>query len=134
MTHSPVIASTTVLIVHCWVCNHSNRDRGSRFCSARCREYYDSGAPIYDRRHTGKMFDVPLRDWKITAGPPDVVIGGRYYATVLDAPPRRQGQVTASPTTSRQAAARRDSPVTCATCGKTVEPHARPDLLLGALP
>jgi hypothetical protein len=27
---------------------------------------------------------VPLRDWKITAGPPDVEIGSGYYADILD--------------------------------------------------
>jgi predicted nucleic acid-binding Zn ribbon protein len=128
MTHSPVIASATVPIVHCWVCNHSYRDRGSRFCSARCREHYDSGAPIYDRHRTEKIFDVPLGSWRIIAGPPGAVIGGCYYASILD---RRQCWQPRHEPQARKAT-RRDVPVMCATCGKVVERRMRGQICCSA--
>ena len=36
------------------------------------------------------MFAVPIRDWKILAGPPGVQIGASYDALILDKPRKKR--------------------------------------------
>jgi predicted nucleic acid-binding Zn ribbon protein len=120
MRYFPAIASTA--IVHCWVCNYSFRDRGSRFCSARCREHYDSGASAYDRHHAGKVFDVPLRSWKVVAGPPASMLGASYYTPLLGRSHCHQQHEAQA-----REAMRRDEPVVCCNpaCGRTIRRRMR---------
>jgi hypothetical protein len=129
MRYFPAIASTA--IVHCWVCNYSFRDRGSRFCSARCREHYDSGASTYDRHHAGKVFDVPLRSWKVVAGPPASMLGASYYAPLLGRSHCHQQHEAPA-----REAMRRDEPVVCCNpaCGRTIRRLAQAKILLDPLP
>src|SRR5215831_2666856 len=50
----------------------------SRFCSVRCRDYFDAGGQPYDPHSTRDVLNVPLRDWVVVAGPPGTV-GTRPY-------------------------------------------------------
>jgi hypothetical protein len=51
----------------------------SRFCSVRCRDYFDNGGSPYDPQSARDVLNVPLRDWVVVAGPPGTV-GTRPYA------------------------------------------------------
>jgi hypothetical protein len=50
----------------------------SRFCSVRCRDYFDNGGPPYDPQTARDVLNIPLRDWVVIAGPPGTV-GTRPY-------------------------------------------------------
>jgi hypothetical protein len=72
--------------VPCFSCGHTFVYRGrrgdlnARFCSMRCQDWYDAGnAPI----GRSDPFAIPLRDWRVVAGPPGVEIGSRYYEGML---------------------------------------------------
>jgi hypothetical protein len=68
----------------CFQCARGVVGGGSRFCSERCRGYFDAGFPAQDANSARAALKVPLDDWKIMAGPPDAVIGGSYYAPILE--------------------------------------------------
>jgi hypothetical protein len=55
----------------------------ARFCSGRCREWFDNGNPPHDPNHLRRITEVPLASWRIVAGPPGVEIGSLYYAPIL---------------------------------------------------
>jgi hypothetical protein len=49
--------------------------RGSRFCSDRCRNFYDAGEPEQDWLHRPKPENLPLTELKVIAGPPGIELG-----------------------------------------------------------
>jgi hypothetical protein len=61
-------------------------DESGRFCSTRCREWYDAGKSAYDPPEVtvARITRVPLREWKVIAG--RLKIGSAYYADILDRP------------------------------------------------
>jgi hypothetical protein len=59
-------------------------DDSGRFCHARCREWFDAGNPAHELAAEERVNRVPLRAWKIVAGPPGVAIGAAYYPPILD--------------------------------------------------
>jgi hypothetical protein len=73
-------------VAKCFLCGRGMVDRGSRFCTDRCREYYDSGFPTHDPHQARVVTTVPLEAWRIVAGPPGVNIGGRYYDPIVNRP------------------------------------------------
>ena len=72
---------------HCFVCDRTyapkppSGDDSTRFCSATCRKAYDNGYPAY--KPPIDVFSVPIRDWKVIAGPPGIEIGASYYGPLL---------------------------------------------------
>lgn len=72
----------------CFSCDHSILYRGSRFCSDRCRAWYDDGNPGFDQDwlQPRKLADAPLSDLKVIAGPPDLPVGSAYYDQVFGKP------------------------------------------------
>jgi hypothetical protein len=56
---------------------------GRRFCSARCREWFDAGNPAYDPQAVVRINAVPSRDWRANAGPPGLEVGSAYYVGIL---------------------------------------------------
>jgi hypothetical protein len=73
------ITESRTNVAKCFLCGRGMVDRGSRFCNARCREHYDRGFPQHDPHQVRVLTSVPLDAWKVTAGPPGVEIGSRYY-------------------------------------------------------
>jgi hypothetical protein len=67
-------------------------DDSGRFCHARCREWYDAGNPTYEPSKVvvERANQVPLRDWKVVAGPPGLEAGSAYYADILDRGPKKE--------------------------------------------
>jgi hypothetical protein len=61
-------------------------DDSGRFCSSRCREWFDAGNPASESPAVTveRVNRVPLRAWKVTAGPPGLEVGSGYYADILD--------------------------------------------------
>ena len=61
-------------------------DDSGRFCSSQCREAFDAGnrASEPPAVMVERVNRVPLRAWKITAGPPGIEVGSKYYADILD--------------------------------------------------
>src|SRR6516225_10420919 len=83
--------SRTSDAAECFACGRSFMPRPSTgddnvhaFCSARCREAYDGGWPVYNSNKTD-VFDVPMSAWGVVAGPPGVEIGSQYYAPIIEA-------------------------------------------------
>jgi predicted nucleic acid-binding Zn ribbon protein len=111
INHPPDGRQPSNQIVECFLCGHDLIYRGNRFCSTHCRGAYDAGFS----RPGAKL---PLAAWRVVAGPPGTAIGAPYCA------PCSHQQKAVSATNARRAT-RRDSPVTCATCGKTVERRMR---------
>ena len=65
-------------------------DDSGRFCHQRCREWFDAGNPPYAPVNVSS---VPIRDWKVVAGPPGVNLGASNYGPILDRKrPLRRGQ------------------------------------------
>jgi hypothetical protein len=60
-------------------------DDSGRFCHARCREWYDAGNPTYEpsKLVVERVNQVPLRDWRVVAGPPGLGVGPAYYVGIL---------------------------------------------------
>jgi hypothetical protein len=71
----------------CFVCGYGMLNRGSCFCSDRCRNAFDSGFPPYDPNQSRVLAAVPLDAW-IIVGPPGVEIGSRYWAQFFGRPRR----------------------------------------------
>ena len=83
-------------VVDCFACGRSflyegpHGDDSGRFCHQRCREWFDAGNPPYAPVNVSS---VPIRDWKVVAGPPGVNLGASYYGPILDRKrPLRRGQ------------------------------------------
>jgi hypothetical protein len=62
-------------ITKCFSCGFSMRYRGSRCCSERCREWFDTGNPGYDQDW---LYRQPSGPWRVIAGPPGTV-GTEYH-------------------------------------------------------
>jgi hypothetical protein len=43
-------ASPSIVITECFSCGYRMRYRGPRFCSDRCREWFDAGNPSYEQQ------------------------------------------------------------------------------------
>jgi predicted nucleic acid-binding Zn ribbon protein len=69
-------------ITKCFICGYSMLDRGSRFCSDRCREWFDAGNNPVDN---ATSYD--LAGWRVITGPPGIETGSDYYAGVLGRQP-----------------------------------------------
>jgi predicted nucleic acid-binding Zn ribbon protein len=87
-TYKPQSAPT------CFVCGRPYSKGDGRFCASKCREAFDRGATPYEVPRD--LMLVPMRDWKIVAGPPGVEIGASYYAPLLDRKrPKQAGKLAA---------------------------------------
>jgi len=62
-------------ITKCFMCRTGMMYRGSRFCSDRCRNFYDAGEPEQDWLHRPKPENLPLTELKVIAGPPGIELG-----------------------------------------------------------
>lgn len=70
----------------CFMCGRGMICCGSRFCSDRCRTYYDSGPPGHAQDWLRLKIDYyGITGWKVIAGPPGIEIGSDYYKTLHDA-------------------------------------------------
>ena len=80
-------------IIKCFMCGCLMVYRGSRFCSDRCRDCYDSGEPAYEQdwRRSANLEHALMADLKIVAGPPGIEVGSGYYIAPF-------GQVPIAPT------------------------------------
>ena len=54
-------------ITKCFMCRTGMMYRGSRFCSDRCRNFYDAGEPEQDWLHRPKPEHLPLTELKVIA-------------------------------------------------------------------
>ena len=69
-------------IAKCFMCGVSTLYRGSRFCSERCRAWFDAGnAPI------ANASNYDLTGWRVITGPPGIETGSDYYAGVFGRKP-----------------------------------------------
>ena len=74
-------------VVDCFACGRAflykgpSGDDSGRFCHQRCREWFDAGNPA---QAPVNVMSVPIRDWKVVAGPPGVKLGASYYGPILD--------------------------------------------------
>ena len=71
--------------VSCAACGRGMVNRGRRCCSPRCEQWLTDGNPPVDPHLARKALDVPIRAWTVIAGRPDVSVGSRPYADLLDA-------------------------------------------------
>jgi hypothetical protein len=69
-----------------------------RFCSDRCRDWYDAGNAGYrqDWLQPTKVEDVPLSDWRVVAGPPGTVETNPWQSIVSESDRRRGGRPAGS--------------------------------------
>jgi hypothetical protein len=65
---------------------HPVASKGTRFCCRVCRQAYDRG---YQPNPQADVFEVPIRDWKILAGPP-ATNRASHYAPILDKPRKKR--------------------------------------------
>ena len=86
----------------CFACGRTFMPRPSAgddnvraFCSARCRDAYDGGWPVYNNNKMD-VFGAPMSTWRVLAGPPGVGIGSKYYAPLVEAIERKRGRHTRS--------------------------------------
>jgi hypothetical protein len=91
---------TTESIIDCFSCGRSMVDRGPRFCSVRCRDWFDAGNPPYEPLDTGRLYGAT---WRHVAGP---------HPGYLPKPLRMAGKLTE---------AGRGFYLDCAGCGKEFE-------------
>ena len=70
---------------HCRLCNGGMVYNGRDYCSDRCAQYATDGVPPHDPAFAKKVFEVPLRSWRVIAGPPNVKSGSSHYGDVFDA-------------------------------------------------
>jgi hypothetical protein len=81
-------------IVPCFSCGYTfvyrgrNGDLNGRFCSLRCREWFDQGNPSYEQQqeYERKLLAAPLDSFRVVAaagavspGPPGVEVGSQAY-------------------------------------------------------
>lgn len=78
-------------IVACFMCGYMFVYRGSRFCSDRCRDFYDAGEPGHEQDWLkSKPNNYGITGWKVVAGPPGIEIGSDYYKLLRGAFGRRK--------------------------------------------
>jgi hypothetical protein len=71
--------------VECFLCGRGMVPRGSRFCSPRCQEAFDSGFPRHDPHHVRSAISLELRSWKVAApAPGSPPVGASNYGPLLD--------------------------------------------------
>jgi hypothetical protein len=64
-------------ITKCFSCGFNMVYKGRRFCSSRCREWFDAGNPGYDQDWLrAKKDGAPF---KVIAGPPGIEIGSIFH-------------------------------------------------------
>lgn len=70
----------------CSSCGYSMIARKGRFCSDRCRSWFDAGNPSYEEQceHQRALENAPLRGFVAVAGPPGTV-GTNPWQSILDA-------------------------------------------------
>jgi hypothetical protein len=72
-------------IIPCFACGHMmiykgrRSDLNGRFCSMDCQDWYDAG----NNSIPPNRYSVPLRDYRVIAGPPDLEIGSSYYGGIF---------------------------------------------------
>ncbi len=66
----------------CFSCGFGFIYRGSRFCSDRCRKWFDDGNPPFDS--SDSVSNVDLSKWRVIAGPPGTV-GTNPWQPIIDA-------------------------------------------------
>jgi hypothetical protein len=72
-------------VVACLVCGNTfqyKRRRGElngNFCSMHCQDWYDTGDPAPSN---SVNYAVPLRYYRVIAGPPSLKIGSSYYGDI----------------------------------------------------
>jgi hypothetical protein len=74
-------------IIACFSCGYTFVYQGrrgelnGRFCSMRCRDWYDDGNPSHEqqREHERKLLNAPFADLVVVAGPPNVKPGSKHY-------------------------------------------------------
>jgi hypothetical protein len=96
-------------IIKCFMCGCSMMYRGSRFCSDRCRDSYDSGKPAYEQdwRQPSNPEHAPMAGLKVIAASPGIEVGSGYYVAPF-------GQVPVTPT-------RNGFKIKCAGCDREFE-------------
>src|ERR1700722_13424904 len=65
-------------IIACFICGYRFIKKDGRFCSDRCRDWFDAGNPAISNSD-----NYDLTGWRIIAGPPGIEIGSDYYAGVF---------------------------------------------------
>jgi hypothetical protein len=76
------------VVQKCFSCGGSYTVADGRFCSARCREWFDGGNPPYDPNYVRRVTDAPLSAWRVVAGPPGIEIGSNPWAGIIAASDR----------------------------------------------
>jgi predicted nucleic acid-binding Zn ribbon protein len=67
-------------IVNCFTCGFSMVYKNNRFCSDRCRAYFDDGNPGYAQTWLRPKTDYNgIVGWRVVAGPPGLEVGSDYY-------------------------------------------------------
>jgi hypothetical protein len=101
-------------ITSCFQCGHGMMYRGSRFCSDRCRDFYDAGNAGFaqDWRHLKANYGII--GWRVVAGPPGIVVGSDYYKSLRGAFGKRAYQGPMRPTKAGFL-------ILCANCQKEFE-------------
>jgi hypothetical protein len=72
-------------ITKCCTCGAGMVYRNNRFCSDRCRDYYDAGNPGLSQDWLRPKSNYGVIGWKVVAGPPGLEIGSDYYVPLGDA-------------------------------------------------
>ncbi len=71
-------------IIACSSCGTTFVNKGTLFCSTRCRDWFDAGNATYDQQREAerKLINAPLESLTVVAGPPDM-IGRKPYAELF---------------------------------------------------
>jgi hypothetical protein len=81
-------------IAECMSCGftYAAKPNKGRFCSDRCRAWYDAGNAGYrqDWLQPTNIEDVPLSGWRVIAGPPGTV-GTNPWQSIIEASDRKRG-------------------------------------------
>jgi hypothetical protein len=111
----------------CFTCGRSYSRGEGRFCSSRCRQGFDDGFPAHEPNYVRRITNIPLGDWRVVAGPPDVAVGSCPWQVFLNQPrrPKRRRKVISglSPTNSNFVENNPTDSVACK--GDLDEPPAR---------
>ena len=79
-------------ITKCCACGAGMIYSGNRFCSDRCRDYYDAGNPGLSQDCLRPKPNYGITGWKVVAGPWGLEIGSDYYAPLRDALDARENR------------------------------------------
>ena len=101
-------------ITSCFQCGHGMMYRDSRFCSDRCRDFYDAGNAGFAQDLRQPKANYGITGWRVVAGPPGVVVGSDYYKPLRDAFGKRAYQGPMRPTKA-------GFMILCANCQKDFE-------------